>query len=326
MPPSLAPHDTKVPPFLLKVVEMLETRTLDEHIAWSADGKDLVIADTEVFSRVVLPAYFKATQYMSFVRQLHMYGWKKQTHSHASGDGAGSAGAGAGGAGSDEGEGEDRAPPALSGAASHATSTSGHVGCHSLCEVFRNSEIHRGVTLDELRNFYTALVRRKRGEAHVEVASTTAASDAPEPGAGTAGAEAAEEAWDDHQHRESEAHRALLKRRASSRSAGVADHVSPAALHTGAGAGAGAVAGVGAVAGSPGLGLPGEIKEFNKRQQVMLSSIVALEGYTSKLTHDTAQLSGEVARLFEAQSAVHLVLQAAAAEGVEAAFSLVKGN
>jgi hypothetical protein len=87
---------------------------------------------------------------------------------------------------------------------------------------------------------------------------------------------------------------------------------------TGVGFGAGAGAGVGD-------DVAFEIREFHKRQRDMLGRVLALETRNEQLLRDGAVLAGEMARLWEVQAAVHVVLQAAAAEGSAAAYALIKG-
>ena len=72
--------------------------------------------------------------------------------------------------------------------------------------------------------------------------------------------------------------------------------------------------------------IAGEIREFHKRQRDMLGRVLALEVRNEQLLRDSAGLAGEMTRLWEMQAAVHVVLQAAAAEGSQAAYALVKAK
>ena len=67
-----------------------------------------------------------------------------------------------------------------------------------------------------------------------------------------------------------------------------------------------------------------EIKDFHKRQKEMLGKILAMENRNEQLTRDNAILLGELGKLQEQQAAIHSILQAAAAEGVEAIYTLLK--
>lgn len=46
-------------------------------VGWAESGVGFLISCEEQFSRRVLPAYFKHSNYCSFVRQLNMYGFHK---------------------------------------------------------------------------------------------------------------------------------------------------------------------------------------------------------------------------------------------------------
>lgn len=52
---------------------------------WSSDGTSIVVLDPTAFSKNVLPRFFKHNNWLSFVRQLHIYGFKKVEESNASG-------------------------------------------------------------------------------------------------------------------------------------------------------------------------------------------------------------------------------------------------
>lgn len=67
-----------------------------------------------------------------------------------------------------------------------------------------------------------------------------------------------------------------------------------------------------------------EIKDFHKRQKDMLGKILAMENRNDQLTRDNAILLGELGKLQEQQAAIHSILQSAAAEGVEAIYTLLK--
>lgn len=45
---------------------------------WSDAGDSIIISDINMFSEKVLPAYFNHNNYSSFIRQLNMYGFRKE--------------------------------------------------------------------------------------------------------------------------------------------------------------------------------------------------------------------------------------------------------
>mmetsp|Transcript_33422 Transcript_33422/g.87661 ORF Transcript_33422/g.87661 Transcript_33422/m.87661 type:complete len:380 (+) Transcript_33422:208-1347(+) len=56
----------------------------DDHrdcLCWSDDGTTFWVSNTEKFSRLILPMYFRHNNYASFVRQLNMYGFQRSTES-----------------------------------------------------------------------------------------------------------------------------------------------------------------------------------------------------------------------------------------------------
>ena len=62
--------------FLSKTYHMIDT--CDPSIAtWSESGDNFVVKNVEKFSQVVLPLYFKHSNFSSFARQLNFYGFRK---------------------------------------------------------------------------------------------------------------------------------------------------------------------------------------------------------------------------------------------------------
>jgi len=59
--------------FLSNLFTILETRQYREFISWSEDGRSFIIYDPEQLAQIVLPRYFKHSNFSSFTRQLHMY-------------------------------------------------------------------------------------------------------------------------------------------------------------------------------------------------------------------------------------------------------------
>lgn len=64
-------------PFLNKCYDMVDDRTTDSTVSWTAEGETFVVWDTPKFSRDLLPKYFKHSNFSSFVRQLNTYGFRK---------------------------------------------------------------------------------------------------------------------------------------------------------------------------------------------------------------------------------------------------------
>ncbi|PWA74188.1 heat shock transcription factor A7A [Artemisia annua] len=66
-------HDAGPPPFLTKVYDMVEDKSIDDIICWSRGGQSFVVLDPQAFSTNLLPRYFKHNNFSSFVRQLNTY-------------------------------------------------------------------------------------------------------------------------------------------------------------------------------------------------------------------------------------------------------------
>ncbi|KAI8331760.1 HSF-type DNA-binding-domain-containing protein [Chlamydoabsidia padenii] len=64
------------PAFIGKLYKMLEDTTQDL-ICWSNNGEYFSVYNSALFSRQILPQYFKHNNWQSFVRQLNMYGFSK---------------------------------------------------------------------------------------------------------------------------------------------------------------------------------------------------------------------------------------------------------
>ncbi|KNC77023.1 hypothetical protein, variant [Sphaeroforma arctica JP610] len=63
--------------FLQKLLTMIEDPKSDQHIAWTADGTSFIVFDSIIFSKEILPQYFRHNKFASFVRQLNMYDFHK---------------------------------------------------------------------------------------------------------------------------------------------------------------------------------------------------------------------------------------------------------
>ncbi len=56
------------PPFIATLQSMLESRKHDDVIAWSENGKELVIKSMHRFKVEIFPLYFTTTAYTTFIR------------------------------------------------------------------------------------------------------------------------------------------------------------------------------------------------------------------------------------------------------------------
>ncbi|CEH16270.1 Heat shock transcription factor [Ceraceosorus bombacis] len=66
--------------FVSKLYAMLEDRSISDMIDWIPDGTAFSVANPSEFSRLILPNWFKHSNWQSFVRQLNMYGFHKVNH------------------------------------------------------------------------------------------------------------------------------------------------------------------------------------------------------------------------------------------------------
>eukprot|EP00299_Pterocystis_sp_00344_P008222 c3030_g1_i2.p1 GENE.c3030_g1_i2~~c3030_g1_i2.p1 ORF type:complete len:375 (+),score=71.72 c3030_g1_i2:162-1286(+) len=66
-----------VPAFLLKLYTMLEDPNTDDIISWTPAGDTFVVHKLPEFSSLMLPQFFKHSNFQSFVRQLNLYGFHK---------------------------------------------------------------------------------------------------------------------------------------------------------------------------------------------------------------------------------------------------------
>ncbi|KAK7291832.1 hypothetical protein RIF29_07287 [Crotalaria pallida] len=65
------------PPFLKKTFEMVEDPETDPIVSWSETRDSFIVFDSHEFSKVLLPKYFKHSNFSSFIRQLNTYGFRK---------------------------------------------------------------------------------------------------------------------------------------------------------------------------------------------------------------------------------------------------------
>ncbi|MCO5585193.1 hypothetical protein L7F22_039125 [Adiantum nelumboides] len=76
------PGSKQQPSFVSKLYSMLEDDTIEEMIAWGPSGTTFSVANPAEFAKVVLPNWFKHSNWQSFVRQLNMYGFHKVNHTY----------------------------------------------------------------------------------------------------------------------------------------------------------------------------------------------------------------------------------------------------
>ena len=62
-----------IAPFLRKCYEMVDNESTDSIISWNETNDSFVISDMTQFSVVLLPKYFKHSNFSSFMRQLNIY-------------------------------------------------------------------------------------------------------------------------------------------------------------------------------------------------------------------------------------------------------------
>lgn len=64
--------------FLKNTYEILNNESLNSIIRWTEDGSSFIISDIYNFTNSVLPTFFKHKNLSSFIRQLNMYGFRKE--------------------------------------------------------------------------------------------------------------------------------------------------------------------------------------------------------------------------------------------------------
>ncbi|CAL4944334.1 unnamed protein product [Urochloa decumbens] len=64
-------------PFLTKTYDVVDDPNTDTVVSWGFAGHSFVVWDANAFATVILPRYFKHSNFSSFVRQLNTYGFRK---------------------------------------------------------------------------------------------------------------------------------------------------------------------------------------------------------------------------------------------------------
>ncbi|OIW18724.1 hypothetical protein TanjilG_13476 [Lupinus angustifolius] len=70
-------NEVSPPPFLKKTFEMVEDPETDTIVGWSENRDSFIVFDSHHFSKLLLPKYFKHSNFSSFIRQLNTYGFRK---------------------------------------------------------------------------------------------------------------------------------------------------------------------------------------------------------------------------------------------------------
>ena len=68
---------TPFPWRLHEMLEEMERKGSDKVVSWLPSGKAFKVHDTQAFSKIIIPNWFKHKCYKSFQRQLHLYGFRR---------------------------------------------------------------------------------------------------------------------------------------------------------------------------------------------------------------------------------------------------------
>jgi len=74
-----------IQPFPGKLMEVLDRDDLGDVISWMPHGRAFCVKQPKVFTADILPRFFKQSKYMSFTRQLNLWGFKRITRGRDAG-------------------------------------------------------------------------------------------------------------------------------------------------------------------------------------------------------------------------------------------------
>ena len=77
MPSVGGQASTSVPPFVIKLYDLVTQPETDGIVCWGSTGNSFLLLDTRLFSQLVLPMHFKHDNLRSFERQLNIYGFQR---------------------------------------------------------------------------------------------------------------------------------------------------------------------------------------------------------------------------------------------------------
>ena len=77
MPSVGGQASTSVPPFVIKLYDLVTQPETDGIVCWGSSGNSFLLLDTRLFSQLVLPMHFKHDNLRSFERQLNIYGFQR---------------------------------------------------------------------------------------------------------------------------------------------------------------------------------------------------------------------------------------------------------
>eukprot|EP00698_Gefionella_okellyi_P011369 TRINITY_DN2991_c0_g1_i1.p1 TRINITY_DN2991_c0_g1~~TRINITY_DN2991_c0_g1_i1.p1 ORF type:complete len:589 (-),score=118.04 TRINITY_DN2991_c0_g1_i1:117-1796(-) len=75
-------EEKQIPAFIWKLYNMVEDVSSSHCITWSAGGHSFLVTSPSEFQEVILPKFFKHSNFSSFVRQLNLYGFHKVGEPH----------------------------------------------------------------------------------------------------------------------------------------------------------------------------------------------------------------------------------------------------
>ncbi len=73
------PRFVNTPRRVIKLMEVLDRGDMDSIITWLPHGRAFIVRHSQKLKEVVLPRFFKQSKFMSFTRQLNLWGFKRIT-------------------------------------------------------------------------------------------------------------------------------------------------------------------------------------------------------------------------------------------------------